>query len=133
MIPFLISDTMISGDWVLGLVKVLIGGLVGGGSVWWGVNRKNGKQKVSLEEPTKVQTERVYSPPTFWQHRSLERRVALVESRQDKAEQESRENFMKLMEAGEQRQNRLMDKMDEMKSELNQRLDARMKGSKSDA
>lgn len=128
MIPILIHATMVDGDWVLSLVKVILGGLLGSGGVWAVMNRRNkGKQRVTLDEPTKVQTERVYTPPTYWQHRALERRVGQVESDLRDVKKERAEDFLKLMNAGEQRQNRLMDKMDEMKTEINQRIDAKLK------
>ena len=126
MIPPFLSETMIPGDWVLSLVKIIIGGLTGGSAVWW-ITKRNTKQSVQIEDPSKVQTERVYSPPTFWQHRALERRVGAIETRQDAMDRENRDNFLKLMEAGEARQNRLMDKMDDMKAAINKRIDEKLK------
>lgn len=123
----MIAETMISGEWMTGLIVAVIGA-VGSALVAY----KKGAQsvtetKLSSPVPT-VPTLKVITPPSWDQHRALEARVAVLEERFTQQERLQTERFVKLMEAGETRKDAIMEKISNeittVYARLNQLADA---------
>lgn len=120
-----LAEFMISGEWLTTFVVAVIGAFGGlYAKARRDVRKATESRDVTVKDPVpEVPVKRVYSPPTFFQHRALEERVSRVEADQREMRRENAENFMKLMEAGETRQNRLIDKMDQMARSIHARID----------
>jgi adenine-specific DNA methylase len=113
----ILADFMISGDWVVtaavGLIPVLSG-------VWIKAKRaglREATNNITLQAPVPtVPISKVYSPPTFSQHMEVVRRVEKLETSHEELSRELRremgESFRRLMEVGEERKDKLMDKID---------------------
>lgn len=135
-----VPDAQISGTWVLELVTKIFGGLAVLAGAVWAAYKKGQKAPATettatLKEPVpEIPTRRVYSPPTFYQHQELVRRVSLIEAeakehREHMEEQlrdirrEQSEQFVKLMTAGEARKDQIMENMNSMVRAFHARVD----------
>lgn len=142
------ADAQISGAWIIEVLRAVILALGTAGAAWIGAMRWMAKKqekreaeaaKVSLHEPVpEVPVKRVYSPPTFYQHRELERRLGILEAaheafsreaREEFAEirRESHESFVKLLNAGHERGDRLLEKIDGVARGIHARVDELLK------
>jgi hypothetical protein len=125
MLQFL-AETMGDGNglWVSAATIGAIGLAVAGIVKAFKVGEAKGKtQDVNLKDPVpEVPIKRVYSPPTFYQHQELVRRVSLIEAEAKEHREhmdaqlrdirrEQAEQFVKLMNAGEVRKDAIMDHM----------------------
>jgi hypothetical protein len=94
--------------------------------------RKGLKERASmtLEPPVPevpVTMTRKFSPPTFYQHTALEKRVSKVEQSVDDLRREQAHQFQTLLQAGEARADRLLDKLDGVARGIHGRIDAMLK------
>ena len=143
MTVFMIAETMISGDWILGAIKVVGVAIGAAGSAWIVAFRKGQKstaKDVRIEEPVpEIPVRKVYTPPTFSQHQDLVRRVTLieadakahreyVEAQLRDIRREGGEQFVKLMTAGEQRKDAIMESMNDMVRAFHSRVDQLLDG-----
>lgn len=86
------------------------------------------RQAVTLQEPVpEVPVKRVYSPPTYYQHHALEKRVERVEGAVDQLRRDQAEQYRMLMNAGEERKDKIFEKMDGIARGWHQRMDVLMK------
>lgn len=82
------------------------------------------KAAATLQEPVPdLPVRKVYSPPTFWQHKALEDRVAKLESNFEMLRREQHEGFLSLMTAGENRKDMIFEKIDTMARAFHARVD----------
>lgn len=139
-------DAMISGAWLIAIAKVVIIALGTAGAAWIVALKKGEKQgaekersKVTLEDPVpEVPVKKVYSPPSFYQHMDLVRRVEKVELKTDQLAEalvttateirkQASENFVDILNAGHERENRLSEKLDGIARGFHGRVDELMK------
>jgi hypothetical protein len=69
---------------------------------------------------------RVYTPPSFYQHRQLEARVVRLEMGIEELRKDQAEKFTQLLQAGQERADRLIDKMDDVARAYHSRVDQLM-------
>ncbi|MEO5713002.1 MAG: hypothetical protein ABIT37_05900 [Luteolibacter sp.] len=136
-------DQLISGDWLIAIVKAIILALGVGGASWI-VAMKKGEAKgksmrMTLGEPVpEIPVRRVYSPPSFSQHMDLVRRVEKVEEiavdlRNDFQQamtdirKDSAKQYVEILTAGHERENRLTDKLDGIAKGFHARVDELVK------
>ena len=84
------------------------------------------KGGVTLNPPVPevpVTMTRKYSPPTFSQHMDAVRRIDRLEHSVGEIRREAAENYKELMLAGEQRTNRMLDKLDDVARAFHSRVD----------
>lgn len=151
MMPDLLANTtepdaLISGAWLIAIVKVAIIALGTAGAAWIVALRKGERQgvekersKVTLQDPVpEVPVKKVYSPPSFYQHMDLVRRVEKVEQKTDELadaltatateiRKQASENFVEILRAGHERENRLAEKLDGIARGFHGRVDELMK------
>jgi hypothetical protein len=116
-----LAETMISGEWITAFVVAVIGAVASGLVAWKKGEAKGRGDKVTLQEPVpEIPVKRVFSPPTFYRHQELVRRVASLENETKEHREyvegplrdirrENGEQFVKLMNAGEDRKDKIMD------------------------
>lgn len=84
------------------------------------------RAKVTLQEPVPdvpVTMTRKYSPPTFSQHMDAVRRIDRLEHTVGEIRREAAESYKELMLAGENRTNRMLDKLDDVARAFHARVD----------
>jgi chromosomal replication initiation ATPase DnaA len=126
----ILADFMVSGEWLTGFVVAIIGA-VGGLYVKMrgDVKKAAESREVKLTEPVaEVPVKRVYSPPSFSQHMEIVRRVDALESDQRALRKDMAEGFLKLMEVGEERKDKIMTKIDDVAKGFHARVDQLVKG-----
>lgn len=112
------GDPMVSGAWVTTLVVAVIGALA---AAFTG-GRKSAR--MTLEEPVPtIPTRKVSQPPSWDQHTALSDRVARLEHAQAEARREQAEQYRELMESQQQRELRLMEKLDGIARGIHHRVD----------
>jgi hypothetical protein len=126
------ADPQLSGAWVLALLgKIFAGAVLIIGAVFTGVKRGEKKERekvkgqISLEPPIpEVPVRKVMTPVTYEQHKALADRMtkAEVEIKEVRAAQSSQ--FVKILEAGQERETRLTDKLDNIARAIHARIDA---------
>lgn len=136
-------DSLISGAWLIQIVQVAIAAIGTAGAAWIVALRKGRvegarderSKSVTLQEPVpEVPVKRTYTPPTFYQHQELVRRVTAletdakehreyVETQLRDIRREGAEQFVKLMEAGETRKDTIMENMNAMMRSFHARVD----------
>lgn len=112
---------LISGE----VVVAIIGAIFSGGALWIGKilgERKAAPTRLVKPVPT-VPVQRVPSAVTFHQHEALDRRVGRLEEEVKQLARDQAEQFKDILEAGQERERRLADKMDSQTRELHGRLD----------
>lgn len=113
MTTLMLTDFMISGNWLIGAGVALIPIL---GGVWIKAKKaglSEASNNITLQSPVPtVPISKVYTPPTYWQHMEVVRRVDKLETGQEEIRKEMGEQFRKLIEVGEERKDKLMDKID---------------------
>ena len=113
MTTLMLTDFMISGNWLIGAAVALIPIL---GGVWVRAKKaglRAATNNITLQAPVPtVPISKVYTPPTYWQHMEVVRRVDKLETGQEEIRKEMGEQFRKLIEVGEERKDKLMDKID---------------------
>ena len=110
---FMLADFMISGNWLIGAGVALIPIL---GGVWIkakkaGLSEATNNITIQTPVPT-VPITKVYSPPTFSQHMEVVRRVDKLEASHEELRRELAASFRRLIDVGEERKDKLMDKID---------------------
>ncbi len=148
MIPALLANTtepdaLISGAWLIAIVKVAIIALGPAGAAWivalrkgerQGVEKERGKA-VTLQDPVpELPVRRVYSPPSFSQHMNVVDRVVKLEKEADELRQafhaesaairrDLSKQYVEILHAGHERENRLSDKLDDIARAFHSRVD----------
>ena len=119
----MIAETLISGEWVTSFVVAIIGAVAAGLVSWKKGVAKGRGDKVTLQEPMpEVPVKRIYTPPTFSQHQDLARRVGALESDVREIRREAAEQFRKLVEVGEERKDKIMDRIEAVAVGFHQRV-----------
>lgn len=109
-----------------------IGGAVAAVLVAFKRGQANPKVNATLVEPVpEIPVKRVYSPPTYWQHKALEERVGKLETGMEVLRREQHEQFVQLMTAGESRKDLIFDKIDTMARAFHARVDDLLSAPKS--
>lgn len=79
---------------------------------------------VQLQEPVPdIPVTRKYTPPTFFQHRELEKRVDKIEIGMETLRRDQADQYRRILSAGEARTDRLADKLDGMARSIHARID----------
>lgn len=105
------ADPMISGNWII----AVIGALSTAVAMIYGKRQgvKEATSGVILQTPVPtVPTTKVFTPPTYSQHMEVVRRVERLETAHEELRRELGESFRKLIEVGEERKDKLMDKIE---------------------
>lgn len=114
---------MVSGP----MIVAIIGALTTFAGVLLGMRMKNQLElRAKGEEKTNEEAARVYTPPTFYQHRQLEQRVVRLEQGIEDLRKDQAEKFTQLLQAGQERADRLIDKMDDVARAYHARVDQLM-------
>ena len=137
---FMLAETMISGEWLTAFVVALVGAV---GAALAAYKKGQASPKVKIDEPVpEIPVRKVYTPPTFSQHQDLVRRVTMieadakahreyVEAQLRDIRREGGEQFVKLMTAGEQRKDAIMESMNDMVRAFHSRVDQLIDGHRS--
>jgi len=121
------ADPMISGNWIIGV----IGAIAAGVALVLGKmqGRKEAARDVTLQAPVpEIPVKKVYSPPTFSQHMEIVRRVDALETDNRVLRREMADGFLKLMTVGEERKDKIMEKIDDVAKGFHSRVDQIVKG-----
>lgn len=122
----LLSETMISGEWLISFGKMVLVAAGPAGAAWIIAFKKGKASKTStkIEDPVpEVPVKRIYTPPTFSQHQDVVRRVGQLESDVRDIRQRQSEQFTKLLEVGEERKDKIFEKIDNMARGFHARVD----------
>ena len=118
-----LAETMISGEWMTGLIVAVIGALASAVVAY-----KKGvasTQDVSLRSPVPtIPTQKVSSPPSWDAHRALCDRVARVEETTHELRRDVASQYREIMKAGADREASLSDKLDGIARGIHSRIDA---------
>ena len=137
MTDFMIAETMISGEWITAFVVAVVGAV---GASLAAYKKGQASPKMKIDEPVpEIPVRKVYTPPTFSQHQDLVRRVTMieadakahreyVEAQLRDIRREGGEQFVKLMTAGEQRKDAIMESMNDMVRAFHSRVDQLIDG-----
>lgn len=91
--------------------------------------QKGAATETTIKDPVpEVPVRKVYSPPTFSQHMEIARRVDALEADQRVLRREMAEGFIKLMQVGEERKDKIMEKIDDVAKGFHSRVDQIVKG-----
>ena len=142
----LLADSLISGDTVVTLLKTLFIGLGSAGAAWIvAFNKGQKKEKdratnnITLQSPMpEVPVKRVYSPPTFSQHMAIVERVGKLEVKTEDLSKEIQEvgtdiraasakQYVEILNAGHERELRIIDKLDGIARGFHERVDDLLK------
>lgn len=124
---------MISGEWITAFVVAVITAF-GTAMAAYRKGQANPapSRDVTLKEPVpEVPFKRVYSPPSFSQHMDLARRVGELEIDVKTMRREQGEQFRRLLEVGEERKDKIFEKIDNMARGFHARVDQIMDDRKS--
>lgn len=126
------ADPQISGAWVLELVAKIFGGLaVVVAAVYAGYKKgdadRRTKGSVTIDgQPIEFKKQ---APLVTWSdHSSLASRVERLEGHIDKMRDEQAAQYRSLLESGQERENRIKDKIDVVAREWHERIDEFFKG-----
>jgi len=123
-------DSMISGNWILALIPVIAGGIA---LVLSKINLNKAK---AINESTKVEIQTpaptfsvqpVYPPPSWDQHKALERRVENAERHIEELRNDQGKQFRDILEAGVERETRILEKLDAVARGFHSRVDDLLK------
>lgn len=126
------ADPMISGNWIL----AMIGAITTAAAAFFGkAQGRKEAQRTTLESPVpEVPTRKVPTPPTYDAHRALEHRVGRVEEDITRIRDELKEDrrvaamqFQQLMQAGQDRELRLGEKIEGFANAIHRRIDTVLK------
>lgn len=123
------EDFMISGKWLIGAAVAIIPVL---GTVWSKAKQagKTEAQTTRLEPPIpEVPTRKIFTPPTWSDHKALCDRVKRVEDDVSDLRESQQKQFSHLLEAGAEREIRIMDKLDGIARGIHDRIDRILKPS----
>lgn len=118
----ILGETMISGEWITGLVVAMIGAV---GSAFIAYKRgAAAAQDVSLKSPVpEVPTRKVFTPPSWDAHKALMDRVTAVEKVTQELTRDLSAQYRELMKAGATREQNLTDKLDGIARGIHARID----------
>lgn len=121
----MIAETMISGEWITGLIVAVIGAL-GSAAVAY---RKGvaSRMTTSITDPVpEVPTRKVSTPPSWDAHRALCDRVTRLEETTQELRRDMAGQYRELMQAGAAREQSLSDKLDGIARGIHHRIDELM-------
>jgi hypothetical protein len=123
------ADPMISGNWIIAVIGAIAAGVAAVLGKMQGRKEGMNSRDVTLQAPVpEVPVKKVYSPPTFSQHMEIVRRVDALEADQKILRREMAESFLKLMQVGEERKDKIMEKIDDVAKGFHSRVDQIVKG-----
>lgn len=137
----MIADVMISGAWLTSITVAVIGAVGAAAAVVIRAQAETRKarkevaesREVTIKEPVpEITTKRSYSPPSFSQHMDVVRRVDVLESDQRALRKDMSDNFMRLMAVGEERKDKIMEKIDDVAKGFHRRVDQLVREPKKD-
>jgi len=116
---------MISGEWITAFVVAVITAFGGAFAAYKkGQANPPPSREVTLKEPVaEVPVKRIYTPPTFSQHQDVVRRVGQLESDVRDIRTKQGEQFTRLLEVGEERKDKIFEKIDNMARGFHARVD----------
>lgn len=115
-------DTMVSGNWILGVLGAL-GTLLG---VVLGHAKGKASQDVTIKDQP-VRFTKDQRPVSYDQHSALDARVARIEGHLDAMQRDAGQQYKQLLEAGAEREMRLTEFFGAGLREVHARLDALMR------
>jgi hypothetical protein len=119
------QDFMVSGNWLIAVMVAIIP-VIGG--VWLKAKEAGKKQAqqdatVTLKDPVpEMPMRKVSTPPSWSDHQALAARVTNIEDDVKAIRKDQSNQFVKLLESGTERENRLRDHMDSMFSGVYERI-----------
>jgi len=121
-----LAETLISGEWLTGLIVAIIGAI--GSAV---VAYKKGAasvQEMTLKTPVPtVPMSKVSTPPSWDAHRALCDRVTRLEETTQELRRDMAGQYRELMQAGAQREANLSEKLDGIARGIHGRIDDMLK------
>lgn len=122
-----LSSIMTVLGWVTGFVAMVLTAVFKSQAKAAEAKAEAAEDKVKsmrLEDPVPtVPVQKVGGPAHFYQYEALERRVGVVEASLKEVIQQKAAEYVSILEAGQERELRLMEKMDGQTRELHARLD----------
>ena len=119
----LLAETMISGEWLTGLVVAVITA-VGSAALAYKKGAASTAQNVSLQNPLpEFPTRKVLTPPSWDAHRALVDRVTALEHVTQELRRETSLQYHELLKAGGERETHLSDKLDGIARGIHARID----------
>lgn len=116
-------DFQVSGNW---LIAVLVATIPVIGAVWLKgkhTGLTEATNNVTIQAPVPiVPTSKVYSPPSFSQHMDAVRRIEKLELAHESLRKEVGMQFMKLIEVGEERKDKLIEKIESSAKGFHERV-----------
>ncbi len=135
----ILADTNISGEWLTAFVVAIIGAVGGVVAAWKRGVKEGESKKITLGEPMpEVPVKRVYSPPSYYQHMDLARRVEKVEEitldlrnnfhkAVEEIRRDSAKQYVEILNAGHERETRIGEKLDDIARAFHSRVDDLLK------
>jgi hypothetical protein len=126
----MLAETMVSGDWLTGLIVAVIGA-TGSAMVAYRKGAASTAQPIALRDPVPtVPTSKVSTPPSWDAHKALCERVTRQESISNELRHDLSEvrkdmaiQYRELMRAGSERETNLSDKLDGIARGIHSRID----------
>ena len=119
----MLAETLISGEWLTGLVVAVIGA-VGSALVAYRKGAASTAQNIALQNPLpEFPTRKVLTPPSWDAHRALVDRVTALEAVTQELRRETSQQYHELLKAGGERETHLSDKLDGIARGIHARID----------
>ena len=119
----MLAETLISGEWLTGLVVAVIGA-VGSALVAYRKGAASTAQNIALQNPLpEFPTRKVLTPPSWDAHRALVDRVTALEHVTQELRRETSQQYHELLKAGGERETHLSDKLDGIARGIHARID----------
>jgi len=118
----LLAETLISGEWLTGLVVAVIG--AAGSALVAYKKGASSAQDVSLKSPVpEVPTRKVSTPPSWDAHKALCDRVVALEAVTQELRRDMSAQYREILIAGGEREARLAEKLDGIARGIHSRID----------
>lgn len=118
----MLAETLISGEWITGLVVAVIGA-VGSALVAYRKGAASVTETRLASPVPEVPTRKVLTPPSWDAHRALVDRVSALESAYSELRRDTTHQYQELLKAGGERETHLSDKLDGIARGIHARID----------
>ena len=118
----MLAETLISGEWITGLVVAVIGA-VGSALVAYRKGAASVTETRLASPLPEFPTRKVLTPPSWDAHRALVDRVTALEVVTQELRRETSQQYHELLKAGGERETHLSDKLDGIARGIHSRID----------